>query len=171
MLSLGTQGRVVQLFIAGAGGGPLEALTSVEAVQDCGLRGDRYLHRTGHWSGVDGAQVTLIEAEVLERLAEDAQIQLFAGEHRRNLVTRGVRLPQLLGRRFAIGGALFEYSGARPPCGHLQALSPPGSARGLFGQRGGIGARVLRSGLIQVGDQVLPWSEWRVPVTAAPAMA
>jgi MOSC domain-containing protein YiiM len=161
MLSLGTQGRVEQIFIAASSGAPMESLASVEALQGCGLRGDRYVTRTGYWSGVDECQVTLIEAEVLERIAEDTRLPVLEGQHRRNIVTRGIRLHRLLGKRFAIGEALFEYTRARPPCAHLQSLTEPGTARSLFGQRGGIGARVLQSGLIEVGSPIVPWPEWR----------
>jgi MOSC domain-containing protein YiiM len=169
MISLGLRGRVEQIFIAGQGGAPMEGLASVEALQGCGLRGDRYVNRTGHWSGVDECQVTLIEAEVLERIGQDAQIGLLEGQHRRNIVTRGVRLHQLLAKHFAIGGVIFEYAGPRPPCAHLQTLSEAGTARALFGQRGGIGARVLHSGLIQVGDEIVAWPEWRSHFGLLPA--
>jgi MOSC domain-containing protein YiiM len=119
------------------------------------LRGDRYSNRTGYWSGVDECQVTFIEAEILDRIIEETGLNVGAGEHRRNIVTRGIRLAQLLGKRFAVGKALFEYDRPRPPCQHVQSLTAPGMARALFGQRGGIGARVVRSGFIQVGDGVV----------------
>lgn len=161
MLSLGTQGRVEQLFIAPHSGARMEALASVEALMGCGLRGDRYVNRTGYWSGVDECQVTLIEAEVLERIAEDLLLPIFEGQHRRNIVTRGIRLHRLLGKRFRVGEAVFEYVRTRPPCAHLQSLTKAGTARGLFGQRGGIGARVLQGGLIEVGSPIVPAPEWR----------
>lgn len=154
MLSLSLAGVVEQLFIASYGGQPMQEMECVEAVQGCGLRGDRYLQRTGHWSGVDECQVTLIEAEILGRIAEDAGIALLAGEHRRNIVTRGIRLPQLLGKKFGIGEAIFEYDRPRPPCAHLRALTSSGAVQALFGQRGGIGARVLKSGLIRLNDSL-----------------
>jgi MOSC domain-containing protein YiiM len=163
MLSLGMEGKVERIFIAPNSGEPMIELESVEAVLGCGLRGDRYLNRTGHWSGVDECQVTLIEAEILERIAEDTGLPLLAGEHRRNLVTRGVRLPQLLGKQFAVGQAVFEFHRPRPPCSHLHALTQAGTASALFGQRGGIGARVVRTGLIQVNDLIAVVVPGQVP--------
>lgn len=154
MLSLGMQGTVERIFIARYSGEPMQELSCVEGIMGCGLAGDRYVSKTGYWSGVDECQVTLIEGEIVDRIAEDAGVPMHAGEHRRNIVTRGVRLQQLLGKRFVIGQVILEYDRPRPPCAHIQALSAPGTARALFGQRGGIGARILTSGVIQVGDSI-----------------
>ena len=154
MLSLSMEGVVAGIFIAPDSGQPMQPLECVEAVNDCGLRGDRYLRRTGYWSGVDECQVTLIELEILHRIAEESGLVLSAGEHRRNIVTQGIRLSQLLGKRFGIGGAVLEYQRPRPPCAHIGAVAPAGTARALFGQRGGIGARVVQSGLIRVQDWI-----------------
>ena len=159
MLSLGMQGMVEQIFIAGYSGEPMHAVDSIEALEGCGLRGDRYVFRTGFWSGVDGRQVTLIEGEILSTIAEDTGLPILCGEHRRNIVTRGIRLAQLLTRRFRVGEAVFEYAGPRPPCSHIQTLTRPGTARALFGQRGGIGARVIRSGVIRPQDSILVLNE------------
>jgi len=154
MLSLGMQGVVERIYVAAGGGDPMQELDGVEVLRGCGVRGDRYLNRTGYWSGVDECQITFIEGEILDRIVEETGLKVWAGEHRRNIVTRGIRLAQLLGSRFAIGNALFEYDRPRPPCSHIQSLSAPGLAKALFGQRGGIGARVVKSGLIRVGDPV-----------------
>jgi len=154
MVSLGMQGVVERIYVAGYGSQPMQELASVEALRGLGLQGDRYANKTGYWSGVDECQVTLIESEVLGCIAEDTGLEIIAGEHRRNIVTRGVRLSQLLGKWFAVGTAVFEYDRPRPPCFHIQALTQPGMSKALFGQRGGIGARVLRAGRIQVRDPI-----------------
>jgi MOSC domain-containing protein YiiM len=154
MLSFGMEGVVERIFVADYSGNPMQELANVEAIMGCGLRGDRYVIQTGFWSGVDECQVTLIEGEILANIAEDTGLPILAGEHRRNIVTRGIRLQQLLGKRFAVGEALFEFERSRPPCAHIQVLTPPGTAKALFGQRGGIGARVLKSGWICAGDPI-----------------
>jgi MOSC domain-containing protein YiiM len=159
MLSLGMQGVVERIYVAAGSGDPMQELDGVEVLLGSGLRGDRYLSRTGYWSGVDECQVTFIEGEILDRIVEETGLKVWAGEHRRNIVTRGIRLAQLLGKRFAIGSALFEYDRPRPPCSHIQSRSAPGQAKALFGQRGGIGARVMKSGLIRGSNPVQVVSE------------
>jgi MOSC domain-containing protein YiiM len=76
------------------------------------------------------------------------------GEHRRNLVTRGVDLRGLAGWRFRVGEAVFHYDRPRPPCRYIEGLTQPGMTRALAARRGGICARVVESGLIRVGDTI-----------------
>jgi MOSC domain-containing protein YiiM len=155
MLSLGMEGIVAQIYVAASGAAEMQQLGSVEALAACGLRGDRYANRTGYWCGVDECQVTLIEGEILVRIAEDTGLTIKTGEHRRNIVTWGIRLYHLLGKQFTVGQAVFEYDRPRPPCSHIQAVTgQPGMVKALFSQRGGIGARVLKSGVIRVNDPI-----------------
>src|SRR5919206_587761 len=77
-------------------------------------------------------------------------------EHRRNLTTRGVRLADLLGRRFRIGQVLLEGVKDCPPCTHLEDLVHKPVLRPLV-DRGGLRARIVEGGRLRVGDElVLP---------------
>ena len=153
--SLGMQGLVEAIFLAVYSGEGMRAVSEVEALEERGLNGDRYANRCGYWSGVDECQVTLLEGEIVDRIYEETGLSLHAGEHRRNIVTRGIRLVQLIGRQFSIGGAVLEYIKIKPPCAHLQSLSASGTAKSLFGQRAGIGARVVKGGMIRVSDPII----------------
>jgi MOSC domain-containing protein YiiM len=128
-------------------------VAEVEAVEGFGLLGDRYGARTGFWTGVDECEVTLIEAEDLEAIERDSKVRVTNGEHRRNLVTRGVRLRALSGKRFQIGAVVLEFDRPRPPCSYIQSLTEPGVTRALA-RTGGICARVLKSGWIRVDDLI-----------------
>lgn len=145
---------VEALFIASGAGRAMERVTSVEALEGQGLAGDRYAARTGYWTAVDECQVTLIEAEALDQIAAEAKLRVAAGEHRRNIVTRGIALEALVGRRFRIGGALLEYDRPRPPCRYVETLTEPGMTRALARAGGGICARVVAAGPIRVGDAI-----------------
>lgn len=147
-------GIVEKIYIAPDGGANMQALQEVEALAGEGLRGDRYCKRAGYWSGHDECEVTLIEAEHLEEIAAVAGIRVQNGEHRRNLVTRGVRLESLAGRRFRIGEAVLEFDRPRPPCGYIQSLTEPGMTKALL-RRGGICARVLETGIIRQNDPIV----------------
>ena len=132
----------------------MQRVDQVEAVAGGGLRGDRYCERTGYWTNVDECQVTLIEAEDLEAIEGTTGIRVSKGEHRRNLITRKVRLGSLRGKQFQIGEVVLEYDRPRPPCSYVESLSEPGMTRALVG-RGGICARVVKSGLIRAGDAIV----------------
>ena len=81
---------------AAAGG-----VATVEAIAGVALAGDRYAVGTGtYWNpGKTGQDITFIEGEVIDRLAAEQRITLAPGDARRNVVTRGVALSSLLGRR------------------------------------------------------------------------
>jgi MOSC domain-containing protein YiiM len=76
------------------------------------------------------------------------------GEHRRNVVTRGIDLKTLRrGERFRVGEVGFEYRGPRSVCKYIERLTEPGMAQALKG-RGGICARVIENGTVRVGDEI-----------------
>ncbi len=146
-------GVIDKIFIAPDGGAGMEAVAEAEAIAGQGLRGDRYCQRSGYWIGKDECQITLIRAEDLEQITASTGIQIQNGEHRRNLVTRGLPLDSLAGKRFQAGSAILEYDRPRPPCGYIQSLTEPGMMKALLGS-GGICARVIQSGTIRVADSI-----------------
>ena len=147
-------GIVEAVFITGAGGEPMHSVDEVTAIAGRGLDGDRYAARRGYWTDVDECQVTLIQAEHLDAITAGSGVAVGKGEHRRNIVTRGVDLRDLAGWRFRIGEAVFRYDRPRPPCRYIEGLTEPGMTRALAARRGGICARVVEAGLIRVGDTI-----------------
>jgi MOSC domain-containing protein YiiM len=127
--------------------GPSNALAPVErvtAVAGCGLEGDRTFRAGGQRPG--GA-LTLIEAEVLE------DVGLTGPESRRQVVVRGVRLNELVGKAFRVGEVECVGVELCEPCLHLQSLTRPGIIDDLV-HRGGLNADIVAGGTISVGDAV-----------------
>lgn len=151
-------GHVEAIFVTTKGSRPMERVDQVEAVVGRGLAGDRYAEGTGFYSPWDVCQVTLIAAEDLEAMAAEG-FAVADGEHRRNLVTRGLDVHDLRGRTFSVGAVQLAYDRPRPPCGYIQRLTgQPGFTRALGGAwgspRGGICAEVRTGGLLRVGDAI-----------------
>src|SRR4051812_40140952 len=150
-------GTVEWLYVAPAAEAACVAVETAEAVAGRGLRGDRYFDGQGTFgsAGAAGHELTLIEQEALDELAAHAGVALDAAAARRNVVTRGVDLNALAGRRFMVGEV--EIVGRRwcEPCAHLQRLTTPGVLRGLV-HRGGLRADIVRGGTIARGDPVRP---------------
>ena len=143
-------GSVVGLLVAPDAEQPLVRVESVNAVAGRELEGDRYFDGRGTFSGTGrGYELTLVEAEVLD------EVDLSWEQARRNVVTRGIALNGLVGRRFTIG--TVECVGRRlaEPCSHLEKLARPGLLHPLV-HRAGLRADVLRDGEISVGDSVGP---------------
>jgi MOSC domain-containing protein YiiM len=148
-------GSVEMLVLAPAAGAPVVTVEAVEATPD-GLAGDRYAAGTGTFSkeGRTGQAITLVEAEAIEELSTAFGAGFPAEEARRNVVTRGIDLDALIGRRFRIGEV--ECLGQRrcEPCAHLQRLTRDGVLRGLV-HRGGLRADIVGRGTLAVGDPVV----------------
>jgi MOSC domain-containing protein YiiM len=153
--AVGQGGHVEGLYVAAAAKSPCEARDDVEAVAGRGLVGDRYAEGLGTWWKPEksGQHLTLIAAEVLDALRDEQGIALSDADARRNVVTRGVALGELMGRRFSVGEV--ECIGVRdcPPCAHLEGLTVPGVHAALEG-KGGLRAEILTGGRIAVGDSV-----------------
>jgi MOSC domain-containing protein YiiM len=115
-----------------------------------GLDGDHY----GGRSGTRG--VTLIQAEHLEVVgALLRRGPIDPALVRRNLVVSGVNLLALKGRRFRIGGAVFEGTGPCPPCSRMEEALGPGGYNAMRGHAG-LNARVMSGGAIRLGDALIP---------------
>ena len=95
-----------------------------------------------------GHDLTLIEAEVVDDLGLAPEVP------RRNVVTRGIDLNALVGRRFRVGEVECEGQRLCEPCAHLQRLTDPGLLRPLV-HRGGLRADIVSGGVIRVGDVVV----------------
>ena len=148
------KGVVEGIFIASKGSAAMERVEEVRTIEGCGIEGDRYCEGTGFWSRYgDVCEVTLIESEDLDYIQNELGISVKNGEHRRNIITRGIRLGDLRRKRFRIGDAVLEYDRSRPPCKHVQDLSEAGMTRALKG-RGGICARVVEEGVIRALDAI-----------------
>jgi MOSC domain-containing protein YiiM len=149
-------GRVEAIHIATTSGVPMTALERVRATANVGLEGDRYAAKTGTWSTDPRGDrdITLIEAEVLEDLAATDGIVLAPGETRRNVTTRGIRLNDLVGRRFRVGGIECEGMRLCEPCQYLTDLVAKPILRPLA-HRAGLRALILTDGEIAVGDEVV----------------
>lgn len=130
-------------------------LERVRAVRGRGLEGDRYFDYARRISRTPrkACALTLIEAEALEAVESELGLRVDPGETRRNVLTRGVRLNDLVGRQFRLGDVIARGILRCEPCRHLESLTDKALIRPLVG-RGGLRAEVLRSGWIAVGDAV-----------------
>ena len=148
-------GFVQGIFFAPEGGAEMQSVQAATALEGCGLEGDRYCAGTGHWSRFGRVcEVTFIAAEDLDDIERETGVGVKNGEHRCNVVTRGISLKALRrGKRFCVGEVGFEYRRPRSVCRHIERLTEPGMTQALKG-RGGICASVIENGTVRVGDEI-----------------
>jgi MOSC domain-containing protein YiiM len=143
------------IAVAGEATGPMRVVQRATARTGRGLEGDRYFDGAGTFSNpaARGVDLTLVAAEALDALTLPSGRRLAYEEARRNVVTRGIDLDALVGRRFRVGEV--ECLGQRlcEPCAHLERVTEPGTLRALV-HRGGLRADVLSDGVVEVGAEV-----------------
>jgi MOSC domain-containing protein YiiM len=147
---------IIGIYISEQATAMLHSVESAE-VTCLGVVGDRYYHQAGTFSTDDpndaGRALTLIEQEALEKYAAEYGVDLFAAEVRRNLITQGVALNDLVDREFYIGAVRAKGIRLCHPCQHLQQLTEKPVLAGLE-NCGGLRADVLEAGMIRVGDGI-----------------
>ncbi len=128
---------------------PPISVEKVQVLATGGLEGDRYK------GGLAGKrQVTLIQGEHLDALASIlGKENIDPGLIRRNIVVRGINLLALRDRQFHIGEAILEGTGYCHPCSRMEENLGKGGYNAMRGH-GGITARVIQAGTIQLGDSV-----------------
>jgi len=147
---------LIQICIADAAGAPMRTVADAECVAGRGIADDRYFFGTGTFSPSakkPSQEVTLVEIEEVERFNARSGADLRPEHLRRNLVTRGISLNDLVGRRFAIGSVVFEGIRLCEPCSYLAGKTRPDVLQGLV-HKAGLRAAIVEGGTIRVGDAI-----------------
>jgi len=131
----------------------MRPLAEVNAEAERGLAGDRYADSSNRKS--PDYQITLIELEHIVAFVRASGLPLSPHEPRRNLVTEGVDLNALRGRRFTVGEAELEGLELCEPCSPFARRTHALVVK-FFVHKGGLRARIVTGGLIRVGDSVAP---------------
>ena len=120
----------------------------IDVSLETGLLGD-------HYSGKNKKrQVTLIQAEHIDTLNSILKKdKIHPSELRRNIVVSGINLLALNERQFTIGEVILEMTGKCHPCSRMEENLGEGGYNAMRGH-GGITAKVIKGGFIQIGDQV-----------------
>ena len=154
-------GKIVSLFISPAEGAEPISLAEAELHAGKGIVGDH------HYSESDtdpSEELTLVDVEQIERANAETGLSIRPEETRRNVITEGISLNDLVDREFTIGTLRARGVELCEPCrwiGELFAteqVSTPKVVAALVG-RAGLRARILESGTIRVGDPLTVDSE------------
>jgi MOSC domain-containing protein YiiM len=152
-------GRIVAIYTAAAPGDPMHLRNEVHAVPGRGLEGDRYFTGGGtfserHVPGREITELTLIESEVIQHLRQDWGLDVDEADSRRNLVTRGVALNELVGSEFDAGEVRLRGAGLCEPCVSLVKSPEHRHLLRALAHKGGLRAHIVSEGTIVLGDPV-----------------
>ena len=147
-----TGARVTAIYLRPEKGGPVERVEVARAGAGQGLEGDH------HWSAAgsverEGKDITFIAAEELERLTAEDGIELQDWEPRRNVVTHGIDLNGLVGKRFTVGEVECVGRLLCEPCTTFARRTHPGVLKALV-HRAGLRADIVAGGSLNVGDPI-----------------
>lgn len=135
-----------------AGNNSTIEVDEIECVAGRGLRGDRFFDYQPNYKG----QITFFSMEVFEALRRDLTLpDAQPAATRRNVFTRGLDLSSLIGQPFEIQGVRFEGMCEAKPCYWMNLALGPGAEEWLRG-RGGLRARILRSGTLRRDRSLTP---------------
>lgn len=154
-------GKLLAIAVARQAKGPMENVAAAEIVAGEGIVGDRY------GAGIGAAQfrgrrkpeneVTLIASEAIAAANDEFNMTIEHLDTRRNLLTEGVPLNDLVGKTFRVGQVMLKGLELCEPCGYLEKRTWPGIKAALK-HRGGLRCCVVEGGAIGVGDEVS--GEW-----------
>lgn len=165
-----SQGKLLSIFIAPlcgpfpppAGGygkvNLMKEVNEVEAVEDRGLKGDRWFDvkefrlPNGNLKPFSHErQVSLISIDAIKKLQETLDIE--AIQLRRNLLVEGITLEDKVGKLIQIGDVILEGTGLCHSCKHIEDVTVPGVQKILY-DRGGLRAKVVQGGILKKGDKI-----------------
>jgi MOSC domain-containing protein YiiM len=148
--------RVLEILTAESPRHEMKAATAVRAVPGKGLDGDRYFAGIGTFSPhppKPDFEITLIESEKIESFASESGLTFTSLHARRNIVTEGVDLNELVGKEFLIGEVRLRGVRLCEPCNYLAKTSFPETLSGLV-HKAGLRAQIISEGLIRVSDLI-----------------
>lgn len=158
-------GIVAALLVASERHVDMLALPAVQLKAGAGIVGDRFF---GRRRTQPGRNLTLIDAEAIAVVAAALGLAIPLPVPRRNVVTRGICLNELVGREFRLGPVRLRGIELCEPCVVLgrnletATLSRERIVRDFAG-RGGLRAQVLDDGVVRVGEAVGVFPETAVP--------
>ena len=141
---------VYEIGIAEKNNQEIEKKETIEVVALKGIVGDRYFH---DFNG-DREQITLIESENIDYYNDTFNTKFTYVEFRRNIITKNIKLNDLVGKTILVGNIKLKVNDLCRPCKDLQQRLGKSNIIKEFLRRGGLRCEILSSGTINVGDKI-----------------
>lgn len=150
-------GKVLELLISEEAGKTLQSNQTVQLKAGRGVVGDRYYLAQGTHSKVlkdkPDVELTLIEQEEIKSFDDKTGLGYVGRDFRRNIVTEGIRLNDLVGKEFYIGKVRLKGIRLCEPCAYLSGLLGKEIMEHMI-HKSGLRAEILTDGFIDLADSV-----------------
>lgn len=151
------EGQIVGIYVAPVKDAAVMGYQKVSVRAGKGIEGDRYFTNTGknrsNYKGQPDWEITLIEAEVIESFNHSSGHKFHHSDFRRNLITRDIRLNDLVGKEFQIGDTRFFGVQLCEPCAKLQKRLGVRILPDLVG-KGGLRAQIRSNGVVSINQAI-----------------
>ena len=142
--------KVIEIAISESSGRVMKNVYSVESIVGKGLLNDRHFKEDNEKK----SQITLIEIENINHYNQISRASILPKDFRRNIITKGIKLNELVGSEFFIGEVKVRAHDLCRPCKYLQeSLNQKDLVKELL-LRGGLRCEILISGKISIGDKI-----------------
>ena len=142
--------NVIKLGITKNNNQKIEEVSKVELIAGKGIVGDRHFHENNSVR----SQITLIESENIDYYNNKFKTNYSYLDFRRNVVTKGIELNNLVGKKLSIGKIKVEGHDLCRPCKHLEEMLKGKDIIKEFIRRGGLRCEILTSGTINLKDKI-----------------
>ena len=142
--------QVVQIGIVNSKGDRIQNVDVVEAIKGKGLLNDRKFEENNQ----NERQVTLIEIENINHFNKISKTNIPAVDFRRNIITKNIKLNDLLDKEFFVGNVKLKAHDLCRPCKYLQEKLKQENFIKEFLHTGGLRCEIMSSGKISIGDLI-----------------
>ena len=143
-------GEVVQIGIVNIKGEQIQNVNEVEVIKGKGLVNDRKFSEYNQ----KARQITLIEIENINHFNEISKTNIAAVDFRRNIITKNIKLNDLLDKEFFVGNVKLKAHDLCRPCKYLQEKLKQENFIKEFLHTGGLRCEIMSSGKISIGDLI-----------------
>jgi len=142
--------KVFKIGITDKNNKKINEVKSIEVLENKGVVGDRHFDEFND----PYCQLSLIESENIDFYNSKYNLNIPYVDFRRNIITKGIRLNDLIGKKFLVGNVKVEGVDLCRPCRHLTEILNQENILKEFLRKGGLRCQILSSSIINVGDNI-----------------
>jgi MOSC domain-containing protein YiiM len=142
--------KVLKLGTTSINNQVINDVDSIKVILNKGVVGDR------HFKDFNDpyCQLSLIESENIDYYNLKYGLNIKYVNFRRNIVTKGIQLNDLVGKKLLVGNVKVKGIDLCRPCRHLTEVLKQDNILKEFLRRGGLRCQILSSSNIYVGDEI-----------------